>query len=277
MAGWWKRSHWTFFEKCIRVKYNIDVKFFMIKKFTKNLLVLFIFAAIVGGVFYLLQKKGGQNPKNAPEIINAEAVLQEIQELEFWDATLSPEAKEKYQKQFDTFLPELREAMAEVKNRGKEAEPLLYWPVFNIGNVHREAGNYSRARNAYLLAHQLQPNAFPPLGNLGELYNRYLKEYAKAEEYYLKAIEIDSPYTEQYYSDLYEIYRFRMKDEKKAEEFLLSGIKKYPKKFDIIALLALHYRQLGNIEKARETYRKLLEANPESIAAKQGLEELNTR
>lgn len=241
------------------------------------MLVILLFAAIVGGAFYFFQKRGEQNPENSPEVINAEAVLEEIQELEFWNSSLSQEAKDKYQKQFDTFLPELKEAMAEVKNRGKEAEPLLYWPVFNLGNVHREAGNYSRAENAYLLAHQLQPNAFPPLGNLGELYNRYLKDYAKAEEYYLKAIEIDSSYTEQYYSDLYEIYRFRMEDEKKAEEFLLSGIKKYPKKFDIIALLALHYRQLGNIEKARETYKKLLEANPESVAAQQGLEELEVK
>ena len=154
-------------------------------------------------------------------------------------------------------------------------ETFLYWPLIYLGGVHRDVGNFAKAQAAFMYAQKLQPGAFLPYGNLGELYFRYIKDYAKAEEYYLKAIEIPGPYLEMYYSELYELYRFFLNDEKKAENILISGSVKYPEQTDILANLALHYRQLQQIPKAIETYKKLLKIYPESIVAKQALAELD--
>lgn len=237
----------------------VEKKFFII-------LSILILAGI--GAFFFFKKNSEIG------VLSSSSVLEDLLRFEIKDQNLNEERKELLYSQFVTLRDGLRKNMESLKKEGEKSSSLLYWPVFNIGNVHRDAGDYKKAEKAYLYAHKLQPNGYPPLGNLGELYLRYLKDYKKAEEYYLKAIVVEHDYLETYYSELYQLYRFQMKDIKKAEDILISGVEKYPKKTNILADLGLHYRQMGQKEKAVEAYKKLLMIYPESRVAKEALSEL---
>lgn len=245
----------------------------------KIVLAVALCILVAVGVWYFALKNKSPFSKDDIEVSleNMDAVLKDLEEFAIKDEKLSEDDKEKYFNQFTEVREDLRKNIALIQEQGSAAHGLLYWPVLSIGNIHRDSGDYSKAIRAYLLANLLQPGAYPPLGNLGDLYFRRMGKFEEAERYFLQAIEINGAYLEQYYSELYEIYRFHFKDEKKAETLLLSGIEKYPEKNDILALLALHYKQTGDTEKAIEMYKKLLEKNPDSVAARQGLEQLGVK
>lgn len=238
------------------------------RKIYSIIIALIVVIFLISGLYYF--------KKPVPVNINASRItLEDLKKLEYVKTDLTDERKEKYFQDFQVFKKDLEKQMSVVEKQGNQAEALLYWPLINLGNIHRDVGNYKKAEAAYLYAQKLQPGAFVPYGNLGELYFRFIKDYSKAEEYYLQAIEIPGPYLETYYSELYELYRFFLNDEKKAENILISGSVKYPEQTDILANLALHYRQLKQMPKAIETYKKLLKLYPESIVAKQALAELD--
>ncbi len=200
-------------------------------------------------------------------------MVKQLQTLAF-KKELSLEQEQTLFEQFKRYREELNKGILAIEQEGPRVEAILYWPLVNIGNVYRDAGDYARAETSWLLAHRIQPGAFVPLGNLGELYFRYVKDYQKAEEYYLKAVQIKSDYLDTFYYELYQLYRFFMKDEARAEEVLIQGIKQYPEETNILAQLALHYRQTGQIEKAISRYNELLVKKPDSAVAKRALTEL---
>lgn len=242
----------------------------------KNTGLIIIVGIVLVGAGVFAYKNFTQKESISKEPKTREEMLAALYLFEVKKENMPEEEKKKQYEQFQTVTKSLRVAQ-DVWEKDKESEEAMagmYWPLISIGGIHRDIGDFEKAKNAYLLANEFQPGAFPPLGNLGDLYFRYMQNYAEAEKWFLKAIEIEGAYTELYYSELYEIYRFHFKDEKKAEEFLLSGTEKYPDKLGILSDLALHYRQTGQKEKAIEAYEKLLEKNPESVAAKQALEAL---
>lgn len=210
-------------------------------------------------------------------LTDAENEFEEILVFNILSESLSEEEREKNSNGFEVVKKNL---LAVIDNAGKgnssSVGAYLFGPTMSIANIHRDVGNYVLAEKAYLLAHTLQPNSYAPFGNLGDMLKNKINDFKTAEKYYLQAIEYEHSYTEQFYSELYEIYRFHYGEVERAEDFLISGIEKYPDKTDILALLALHYRQLDQYDKAIETYKKLLEVKPDSIVAKQGLEQLES-
>lgn len=188
---------------------------------------------------------------------------------EFTDAE-----KENFHKKFTTHRDALNKALLSIEKEGEAAAPLLYWPLIYLGNLHRDVGAYDKAEAAYLYAQELSPRAFVPYANLGDLYYYNTKEYPRAVEYYLKAIEIDNPNLDTLYSNLHEIYRFHLADEQKAEQILIDGVKKYPNELTILALLAFYYRDTGQTDHAISRYKELLIKNPDSAVAKKALQEL---
>lgn len=237
----------------------------------KKSLMIFgiIIVALIAGFIVLRNNK-----KVDIQTESVESLVEDLENFEIKDEALDEARKQKLYEQFELARKSFRESYDIYKKEGENTEATMYWPVLHLGNIHRDAGDYKKAERAYLFAHKTQPLAYPPVGNLGELYNRYFKDYKKAEEYYLLAVESDHDSLETYYSELYQIYRYRMNDMKKAEEILISGTQKYPARTNILADLALHYRETGHIDKAIESYKKLLEIYPESMVAKNALLEL---
>lgn len=240
--------------------------------------IILIVSAVV--FVYLYTKDRGIIPV-ANNKQSREAILEELQTITFTSSALSKEDKEKYFERFQKTKEKLRQDLASAeKSKDKNAFSMLYLSLMDIGNLQRISGDYIKAEKAFLLLHEIEPNAFPPLANLGDLYYADIKDYSRAEKYYLLAIQTIgdddnySQYRDSYYYQIYQIYRYRENDEKKGESFLLALTQKYPKDTALLTDLALHYRGVGNISKARETYQNLLELKPDSVAAKQGLEEM---
>jgi len=196
-----------------------------------------------------------ENPK--------EEIVQQITMLTFMDESLTEELKQKYRRIFDP--------QAEVfLNNPEGAE--AYWPVIKIGQVKQLAGDYDGALQAFFWARELQPKSYVANGNIAHLYFRQYQDFAKAEEYYLKAIEPDGMQTVNYYLDLHEIYRYFYKtDTNLVEDILKQGIERLPEETDLMAILAHYYKSLERYDEARTYYQMMLEVNPDSQVAKEGL------
>ena len=88
--------------------------------------------------------------------------------------------------------------------------------------------------------------------NLGNLYANNIKDPAKAELNYKKALSSD-PTNPGYYRVLAEFYQSIGKNTE-AEATLRAGIKAVPKAFDLSVLLARHLRATGNILESNNIY-----------------------
>ncbi len=201
----------------------------------------------------------------SPENIEAETIEQ-ISNLDFTNQDVGQETIDKYQELFNT--------QAETFINDPK-DPESFWALIEIAQTKELFKDYDGAKQALLWAANLQPKSYLVNGNLANLYFRHYKDFAKAEEFFLKAIESDSPQIIPYYYDLHEIYRYFYKQETiMAEDILKQGIERYPKETNLMAVLAYYYKDTDRKEDAVEYYRKILEINPDSQAAKQGLESL---
>ncbi len=246
---------------------------------------ILIFVAALGILFFFSQKKAATPtttqqpqaevlpPTNDP-VVSRDAVVASLQTfaVNVKDMPASLQAKNK--QWFEAAKKQLNDAAQQVKDKGATAEVDMYWPLENLGHINRDLGNYDKARDAYLLAHQISPGSFLPYGDLGELSAEYYKDYPKAVVYYLHAASVDSAYVPQYYYDLFQLYKYQLNDEAKAENILIQGVTQYPKQYDILAQLALYYRQSNQTDKAIARYKELLQKNPQSGVAQQALKEL---
>lgn len=97
----------------------------------------------------------------------------------------------------------------------------------DLGQRRKGIEDYEGARDAYAYALALAPKYILAADSLGVLYASYLKDYQKAEQYFLLAIELDS--TAHYeYLRLYELYHDIMKDNARARAILEKGLKAIP-------------------------------------------------
>ena len=220
---------------------------------------IIILAIISGLVFYFFD----QYHKTEPIEDSKEEIIRQIFTLTFINEDLDEELKQKYQRLFD---PQAKKFLDDPES--VEA----YWPLIKIGQVKELAGDYDGAVQALIWAGELQPKSYVVNGNLAHLYFRQYQDFAKAEEYYLKAIEPDGIQAANYYLDLHEIYRYFYKtDTNLAEDILKQGIERLPEETDLIAILAHYYKSLERYDEAREYYQMMLEVNPDSQVAKDGL------
>lgn len=164
----------------------------------------------------------------------------------------------------------------------KEAQTILanpnsanaYWSLLAIGSIKQQVADYAGAKQAWLLAAELQPKAYPPYGNLGHLYFRYFQDYPNAEKNYLKAIE-NNPQAVSYYGELYQIYHYFYKNDTKADEsILLQGLVANPDNIEILMDLGSYYKDKDQAQKAIQAFEKILQLDAKNDFAKQMLAEL---
>ncbi|PIR88907.1 MAG: hypothetical protein COU07_03350 [Candidatus Harrisonbacteria bacterium CG10_big_fil_rev_8_21_14_0_10_40_38] len=131
--------------------------------------------AVLGGVFFFTSSNGiggGTLPKykgDAIENIGTDLFIAEIPK----------DVQEKYKNE----LSDLNEGL---KNTPDNID---LW--IQVGIIKKIFNNYNGARDAWEYAKIVNPKHSTPYYNLGGLYGSYIKDFEKAEENYLKAIEID--------------------------------------------------------------------------------------
>jgi len=116
---------------------------------------------------------------------------------------------------------------------------------------HRVIRDYDRALNEYKVAFQRQPNNSEIAGQLGDIY-RHLGRWDKAEEYLLKAYELD-PRGITVAINVAENYQFQ-RDWQNAERFYNLAISTNPEVGDFYGWKALNYLfGYGDMEMAYKT------------------------
>ncbi|MGB2762232.1 MAG: tetratricopeptide repeat protein [Minisyncoccales bacterium] len=173
---------------------------------------------------------------------------------------------EKQQEKFDKAKADLKE------------NPNDYLALIAIAQVKYQVQDLDGAEKVYLMALEIQPTNTLILNNLGDIYNQK-KEYQKASEMYLKIIE-SNPKWINAYRELAAIYKYHLKDRyPEMEVILLKGLEK-SKEFtgeapvDFYSMLAVFYKETGQVEKAIKYFEKVLELTPENQGAEIELEEL---
>ncbi|OGY90177.1 MAG: hypothetical protein A3B30_04310 [Candidatus Komeilibacteria bacterium RIFCSPLOWO2_01_FULL_52_15] len=217
-------------------------------------------------------------PKQQPggNRIVREQLIADIRAFEIKRTDLTQDEQEKKRKEFDDALKAFDEGFLFVKQQGEGGLAAIYWPLVSLGSIHRDVGDYEKAEETFKYLAEIDPNAFLPYGLLGDLYSQ-LKQYDKALENYGKAVaisDVDEAFLDTYYGNMYGIYISEKKDPAAAEQMLIDGIKLHPADTNLVAQLALHYRMSGDIDKAISRYKELLAKKPDSIVAKQALDQL---
>lgn len=132
--------------------------------------------------------------------------------------------------------------------------PLAYQDWVNLGLARQMLGDYAGAEEVWIFSTKLVPNESVAFENLGNLYMSYLKNGAKSESFYKKAITLNPKNTNNYRS-LAELYTYHYKKDTNAVELILKeGIQKNQGAYDLAVLLARYYKEKGMIAEAKSAY-----------------------
>ena len=139
----------------------------------------------------------------------------------------------------DDFLENERQIMTDkIEKASKELkdDPTFFSNWLYLGLDRKAINDYEGARLAWEYAKLINPNNFVVRGNLGDLYAYYLKDNEKAEENYLKALELGSGQIYLYYKTA-EFYQLFLKDDQKAVGIVQIGLQLNPNSQELQSLL----------------------------------------
>lgn len=128
-----------------------------------------------------------------------------------------------------------------------QADPQNYDAWLDLATHYKIAGDFEGAEEVwnYLLVAGPSTMKYILLGNLGNLYLYFKKDYPKAEEYYLQALAI-APDEISFYADMYRMYAYAYKtDTTAARDILEKGIKINPENTDLKGLLEEYNKTHG--------------------------------
>lgn len=107
----------------------------------------------------------------------------------------------------------------------KDSDSLENWLI--LGIYRKMINDFEGAKLAWEYAGAIRPQSSTPFNNLGELYAYQLKDNAKAEENYLKAVK-NEPSAIYIYRNSFDFYRYFTKNMIKARAILEQGIANNP-------------------------------------------------
>jgi tetratricopeptide (TPR) repeat protein len=137
-------------------------------------------------------------------------------------------------------------------------DPNQFYVWLNLGINRKILGDYEGARQAWEYVSLISPRNSVSYGNLGDLYQFYLKDYAKAEINLQMVVKNDPTYVRGYMA-LYDLYHLSYQtNTNKAEQTLLAGIKAVPDSTDLIVALASYYKEKGLNSQAKTYYQQAL-------------------
>lgn len=121
--------------------------------------------------------------------------------------------------------------------------PNSFWDWLSLGLLRKSIGDYEGAGEAWEYSRALAPSNPTVLGNLGNLYAYYLKDYKKAEKYYNDAIEADPAYIYSY-REAFNFYRDVVGDPDKARAVAEKGLQTMPYSVELKELLEANPKPL---------------------------------
>lgn len=135
----------------------------------------------------------------------------------------------------------------------------------NLAIEYKTAGDYEGAQKIWEYISYLHPGEGVSLHNLGDLHHHYLKDFAKAEQYYKDSIVADATQGVNYLA-LHELYRYSYKQNTtSAADILKAGIKSVSgnQVIDLYSALGSYYQEKNDtanaiiyITKARDASQK---------------------
>lgn len=236
---------------------------------------LLVFAVAAGGVIWLKKNKNTapqpEKPENMSVIQDNSISLddfsqtpisqvnvplpQTINRSVVVSANLSKTEKTEY-------LANIAEATKNLREN-----PISYEDWLKLGMYRKAIGDYVGASEAWKENIKINPGGHIAYNNLGDLYHFYLRDFVLAEKYMKDAIRIKPDYLPTY-RNLFDLYTLSYAQKKEsADDVLLDGIAKNPKAYDLMVLLAGHYKDEGYNVQAREYYQKALALNPPNHSA----------
>ena len=142
---------------------------------------------------------------------------------------------------------------------------------YDLGAYRKMIGDYIGADEAWSFVSRIRPDDFISLHNLGDLYYS-LKNYSKAEQYFLASIE-KNPQNADAYIQLVAIYEFNdLSKTSLIEPLLLRGITANPKEPNLMIALGKYYQNRGNLEGARNYFTQALALNPKNTELERELQ-----
>ncbi|MCS6958991.1 MAG: tetratricopeptide repeat protein [Pseudanabaenaceae cyanobacterium SKYGB_i_bin29] len=228
----------------------------------------------------ILQKAIEIDP-NSPEAHNHLGLVYRDQkrllnaEIEFRQAiSLNPEYAEAYR---NLGVVLYRQSKLE-NNRQKEEEAISYFEKClaldpdmpevhnNLGIVHRDKGNWAKAKESFLKALELRPGYPLACKNLAEVYANE-KDYANAIRYYSLAVDQNPKDV-----DSFVCLAGTLQKEGKLEEAVTvctKGIEQNPEAIELYKLQASFFLQGNRADKAVELLEKAKEIKPEDRSVRE--------
>ena len=148
-----------------------------------------------------------------------------------------------------------------------EDNPDYFQGWLQLGILRKYIGDYEGAALVCEYGAKIRPYEYVTFNNLGDIYHFYLKNFPKSESAIKKVIELKPDYIPAY-RNLFELYTFSYKEKVSlADDVLLDGISKNPKAYELMVVLAMHYKEQGDKVSARKYLEEALKLNPPNRSA----------
>ncbi|MEK7173872.1 MAG: hypothetical protein AAB710_02195 [Patescibacteria group bacterium] len=235
----------------------------------KKLIIFFVFLLLIGGSFaawrFMPLTVENDTVTLREDLPPAPANYKALNEDPATVAELPEERLKQYRDEFAEVLKTIEE------------HPDSFTAWFNLGTIKSYLGDYTGAEEAWVYTGLLSPNQGRTHMNLADLYANKLHNYEKAEQEYLKAIEVEGGQLERTraYRELSSLYRFSFADRKsRALDILRVGIESEQDNAELLALAGMWAWQDGLLKEAEEFYVKYLEQNPSQEQAEKDLAQI---
>ncbi|MBN1778954.1 MAG: hypothetical protein JW816_01920 [Candidatus Buchananbacteria bacterium] len=166
---------------------------------------------------------------------------------------------------FDDKISQLQNLRSEIL---KDPENPSNWDDF--AQIKEFLNDHQGAIDAWEMAYQLQPYNFRTTYNLANVYQYFIKDYQKAEEYYLETLELQPGLTIAY-QGLMDLYRYNLPDSQdKYEPIVLQAIEKNSaNSVEYYSQLISFFESKNNqdLDKAKAYYSELKKIDPKKAAS----------
>lgn len=162
----------------------------------------------------------------------------------------------------------------EMHARAIKTDPDFLFGWIEIGLLKKIIGDFEGARDAWEYAGLIRPTNSVSFANLGELYQHYLPDHAKAEKNFRRAVT-NKPDDVMVYVSFSDLYSYSYKEKAGlADDILLEGLQANPGDVNLMKALAALYEREGDKAKALEWWQKVLAEEPDNSGVKATIEEL---
>ncbi len=160
-----------------------------------------------------------------------------------------------------TVPPEIR---VTIEQRAEEARVILRadktdagaW--LNLALWYHAANDYDGARAVWEFMTRVAPNDTTAFDNLGKLYHFALRDFSKAEQYFLESKKIN-PESTVPYVELFQLYTLSLKNEQKAFATMAEAEAHFPGDAGFAFTLGAYFRDTNRPAGAREAFLRALD------------------